>query len=105
MQAAESVLGTRESYSRVGRHIYRNDINKVIISQCVQDGGDGVLGDCHPQPLHAATCVQHNHYVLGRSSSLYVPLAERMGQVNDGKIRARTTTQPSLIISVAIQLT
>lgn len=76
--------------------MYRNDINKVVLSQCVQDGGDSVSGDSHPQPLHAATCVYQNHYVLGRSSSLYVPLVDRKGQTNKGKMKARATTQPSL---------
>lgn len=64
---------TRQSRSRIGRHIYRNDVNKVILAQRVQDGGDGVFGDRHPQPLHAATRVHHNHDILGGSSGLYVP--------------------------------
>lgn len=61
-----------------------------------------MLGDSHPQPLHAAACVHHNHNILGRSSGLYVPLAERKGQVNDGEVKARATTQPNVIISVWI---
>lgn len=76
--------------------MYRNDINKVVLSQRVQDGGDGMFGDSHPQPLHAATRVYQNHDVLGRSSSLYVPLADRKEQTNTGKMKARATTQPSL---------
>lgn len=55
-----------------------------------------MFGDSHPQSLHAATCVYQNHYVLGRSSSLYVPLADRKEQTNNGKMKARATTQPSL---------
>lgn len=86
----------RKGVSGAGRHPYRNDIDKVILPQRVQDGGDGVLGDRHPQPLHAATRVHHNHYVFGGSSSLYVPLAESKGQASNGKMKARATTQPNL---------
>lgn len=86
------ISGASESYSRTGRHIYRNDINKVILPQGVQDGGDGVLGNSHPQPLHTATHVHQNHYVLGRSSSLNVPAEERKGHAQDGKTKARTNT-------------
>lgn len=87
VQAEKKFFFPRESYSRTGRHIYRNDVNKVILPQCVQDGGDGVLGNSHPQPLHAATSIYHNHYVLGRSSSLYVPLAERKHRPTIGKLK------------------
>lgn len=86
MQAEERFF-PRDSYSRAGSHIYRDDVNKVVLPQSVQDGRDGVFGNSHPQPLHAATRIHHNHYVLGRSSSLYVPLPERKHRPTMGKLK------------------
>lgn len=62
-----------ESSHRTENHHYRNDIHEVIFPQGVQNGCDGVLGDSHPQPLHAPTHVHQNHYVFGRGGRLYVP--------------------------------
>lgn len=55
---------------------HRNDVDKVIFSQGVQDGVDGVFGYGQPQALHAATDVHHNHHVFGRRGSLDVPTGE-----------------------------
>lgn len=49
------------------------DVNKVIFSQCVQDGINGVFGYCQPESLHTATDVHHNYYVFGRSGCLDIP--------------------------------
>lgn len=61
------------------RHPHRDDVDKVVLSQGVQDGDDGMLGNGHPQPLHAATHVHQDHYVLGRGGSLDVPLRPQVG--------------------------
>lgn len=52
-------------------HCY--NVNKVIFSQSVQDGVDGVFGDGQPEPLHAAADIHHNHQVLRGSGCLDVP--------------------------------
>lgn len=52
---------------------HSDDIDKVILPQCVQDRVDGVLGDGHFQALHAATDVHHDDDVLGRCGCLDVP--------------------------------
>lgn len=62
-----------ESHCRTGSHHYRDDVHEVVLSQGVQYGGNGVLGDSHPQPLHAAANVHQNYDVFGRCGSLYVP--------------------------------
>ena len=74
-----------------GRRVYRDDVHEVVLPQRVQDGGDRVLGDGHPQPLHAAACVHHDHDVLRGGGGLYVPLAEGEGQVGSGIAGVRTT--------------
>lgn len=52
---------------------HSNNVDKVVLAQCVQDGVDGVLGDGHLQALHAATDVHHDDDVFGGRSSLDVP--------------------------------
>lgn len=52
---------------------YSDDVDKVVLSQCVQDGVDGVFGDGHLQPLHAAADVYHDNDVLRRRGCLDVP--------------------------------
>lgn len=52
---------------------HSNDVDEVILSQCVQDGVDGVFGDGHLQPLHAAADVHHDDDVFGRRGCLNVP--------------------------------
>lgn len=66
-----------ESNCQTGSRHYRDDIHEVVFPQGVQNSGDGVFRDCHPQPLHAAAHVHQDHYVLGRGGCLDVPLAER----------------------------
>lgn len=73
-----------KSNCRIGGQ-YRNYIHEVILPQGVQNGSDGVLGNGHPQALHAAAHVHQDHYVLGRSGSLYVPLAERRANGREAK--------------------
>lgn len=52
---------------------HSDDVDKVVLSQRVQDGVDGVFGDGHLQPLHAAADVHHDDDVLGRRGGLDVP--------------------------------
>lgn len=52
---------------------HSDDVDKVVLSQCVQDGVDGVFGNGHLQPLHAATDVHHDDDVFGRRGRLDVP--------------------------------
>lgn len=59
------------------RQTYRNDVDKVIFSQSIQNGDDGVLGNGHPQALHAATDIHNDDNVLGRCGSLDVPAQQR----------------------------
>lgn len=70
-------LPNRGELSSIRQHTDRDDVNKVILPQGVQDGGDGVLGDSNPKPLHATTRVHQNHDVLGGGRGLNVPLEER----------------------------
>lgn len=56
---------------------HSDDVDKVILAQCVQDGVDGMLGDGHLQALHAAADVDHDDDVLGRRRRLDVPAAGR----------------------------
>lgn len=59
------------------RQTYCNDVDKVIFSQSVQNGDDGVLGNGHPQALHAATDIHNDDNVLGRGGRLDVPARKR----------------------------
>lgn len=43
---------------------HSNDVDKVVLPQCVQDGVDGVFGNGHLQAFHTATDVHHNDNVL-----------------------------------------
>lgn len=43
-------------------HCY--DVNKIIFSQCIQDCFDGVFGYGHPESLHTATDINHDHYIF-----------------------------------------
>lgn len=52
---------------------HSDDIDEVVLSQCVQDGVDGVFGDGHLQSLHAAADVHHDDDVFGRRGCLDVP--------------------------------
>ena len=52
---------------------HSDNVDKVILSQRVQDGVDGVLGDGHLQALHAATDVHHDDDVFGGGGCLDVP--------------------------------
>lgn len=52
---------------------YSDDVNKVVFSQCVQDGVDGVLGYGQPEPLHAAADIHHDHHVFRRRGRLNIP--------------------------------
>lgn len=56
---------------------HSNNVDKVVLAQCVQDGVDGVLGDGHLQALHAATDVHHDDDIFGGRSSLDVPNKHR----------------------------
>lgn len=85
-----------------GRCVYRDDVHEVVLSQRVQNGGDSVLGDGHPQPLHAAARVHQNHYVLGGGGGLYVPTAEGGDKSGVGKPRPEQPLTGSLIISIQI---
>lgn len=57
---------------------YSDDVNKVVFSQCVQDGVDGVLGYGQPEPFHAAADVHHDHHVFRRRGSLDIPENRRI---------------------------
>lgn len=52
---------------------HSDDVDKVVLSQCVQYGVDGVFGDGHLQALHAAADVHHDDDVFGRRGGLDVP--------------------------------
>lgn len=57
----------------LGYFTYCYYVNKVIFSESVQDGVDGVFGDGQPEPLHAATDIHHNHQVFRGSGCLDIP--------------------------------
>lgn len=59
-----------------------------------------MLGDGHPQPLHAAACVHHDHDVLRGGGGLYVPVVEGEGQVCGGIAGVRTTVGWVSLVSV-----
>lgn len=55
------------------RKTHRDDVEEVVISQRVQDGGDGLSGDGQPEALHAAAHVHKDHHILGGRGGLDVP--------------------------------
>lgn len=57
---------------------YSDDVNKVVFSQCVQDGVDGVLGYGQPEPLHAAADIHHDHHIFRRRGRLDIPEKRRI---------------------------
>lgn len=59
---------------------YRNDIDKVIFSKCVQDGVDGVLGNGQFQAFHTSTDIYNNDDVLRWGGSLNVPANDNWKQ-------------------------
>lgn len=52
---------------------HSDNVDKVVLSKSVQDGVDGVFGNGHLQPLHAAADVHHDDDVLRRCGCLDVP--------------------------------
>lgn len=52
---------------------YSDDVDKVVLAQCVQNGVDGVFGDGHLQTLHAAADVHHDNDVFRGRGCLDVP--------------------------------
>ena len=61
---------------------HSDDVDEVVLPQRVQDGVDGVFGDGHLQPLHAAADVHHDDDVLGGRGGLDVPAA---GERTEGR--------------------
>lgn len=59
---------------------HSNDVDKVVLSQCIQNGVDGVFGNGHLQSLHTATNVHHDDDVFGRRGSLDVPVHRKWRQ-------------------------
>lgn len=57
---------------------YSDDVNKVVFSQRVQNGVDGVLGYGQPEPLHAAADIHHDHHVFRRRGRLDIPENRRI---------------------------
>ena len=53
---------------------YLDDVEEVVVTQCVDDLGDSRLGYLDAQSLHAAARVNQDHDVLGRRRRLDVPV-------------------------------
>lgn len=69
---------------------YSDDVNKVVFSQCVQDGVDGVLGNGQPEPLHAAADIHHDHHVFRRRGRLDIPENRRIEFRTGGDISSNS---------------
>ena len=52
---------------------YLDDVEVVLVTERVQDGGDGALGDGEALARHAAAGVQQDDDILGRAGRLDVP--------------------------------